>query len=531
MKALHREYLHLPCVDSASRHMDIAPMRTILRLSFFLAALSLAGCGSVIEPIPEDPVPLYWGIEKDGWLQGWARREEAWCACDSATLHATWTFPRDPFLRLCEIEYQRASGDLSRYDCRLGPGGEPWLRGRLAAETGGEFAWLATGWGDLELRRQLSATPPLPLDPRSPLSFEALGAAWDEAGRPETLELTTLIIEDPRDVTSPHPATLYYDGQLDPDGFPRESFRLERGEDTIHFKLFAQDFPRLWASLAMGVTLQYWGASPPNLTAFDPNFPEPAAYGVAGDTIESAHGDIHVIRFLPEGNGPFPALLMVAGAGPADADQGALFGFLADDLARAGILVMRYDKPGAGASTGSLDRVGLAERREIIDLLFSDLEADAASDPERIALLGYGEGAALALEAANRVDAAAVVALSPWLNRLDQLAEIPEAVDGPFILLGLECFGDKYLDRLGFDPAISLPLLNLPVLVCGAGLDGENPLQDVLEQVDLIEEGAADLDYREYPALGAAYNSTVPDLPPDPQFTQGLLDWLAATLP
>ncbi len=59
---------------------------------------------------------------------------------------------------------------------------------------------------------------------------------------------------------------------------------------------------------------------------------------------------------LPEGKGPFPAVVLVSGSGPQNRDEELLghkpFLVLADHLTRAGIAVLRYDDRGFGGSTG-----------------------------------------------------------------------------------------------------------------------------------------------------------------------------------
>ena len=500
------------------------------KLPILLAVLLVLGCGSVIDPVPEDPPPLYWAIEQDGVLQGIASRYDRWREGDDEIFITGWTLPREPFFQDCSIEYRRETGGLAQYDWTIG--GSNVLRGRIMPEARGDFAWIATGWGDLELRRNLSPAeaPPIPVDPRSPFSFELLGAAWEDADRPESLELSLLKIGDPRKITDPVEATLYHEGQLDGGGFPVEGFHLSVGEETLHFKLFSQDLPQLWTSLAWGITLQYLGENPLNIDPFLPEFPNSDGYYNEVFEIEGALGAVLGNFSIPEGVGPFPAILMISGGGNADRNQGALFGFLADTLARSGWFVARYDKPGLHDSEGSLFELGLDERQETLDAVWDSLSTDARVDLDHRVLLGYGEGASLAMEAATRLDASALVALSPWLNHPDELPEIPEAVDGVFTLLGLDCFGGKHLDRASFDPAVYLPALDLPLLVCASGLDKNNPIEDVLEQVGLIEGGAADLSYREYPALSAAYNATIPKQPPSWEFTQDLIAWLAETI-
>ena len=58
---------------------------------------------------------------------------------------------------------------------------------------------------------------------------------------------------------------------------------------------------------------------------------------------------------LPQGDGPFPAVLLISGSGLQDRDETLVghkpFWVLADHLSRAGIAVLRVDDPGIGKST------------------------------------------------------------------------------------------------------------------------------------------------------------------------------------
>lgn len=103
---------------------------------------------------------------------------------------------------------------------------------------------------------------------------------------------------------------------------------------------------------------------------------------------------------IPQGKGPFPAILLINGSGPNDRDETILghkpFLVLADALTRRGVAVLRMDKRGVGASTGASQ-----------DLTTVDYTADAKAavawlrhrqevDPARVGLLGHSEGAEIA---------------------------------------------------------------------------------------------------------------------------------------
>jgi len=109
---------------------------------------------------------------------------------------------------------------------------------------------------------------------------------------------------------------------------------------------------------------------------------------------------------VPAGQGPFPAVLFLSStgqqdrhgfAGPPPVDLGSHE--IGDALAQAGIAVLRYDERGFGGSAdGPVSYVGQLEdaRRGLRTLLVQD-----DVDPDRIAVVGHGEGGWRALQLAG----------------------------------------------------------------------------------------------------------------------------------
>ena len=68
---------------------------------------------------------------------------------------------------------------------------------------------------------------------------------------------------------------------------------------------------------------------------------------------------------IPEGEGPFPGVVLVAGTGPIDRDETfeghKFFKVLAENLAINGIASYRYDKRGVGGSTGDFSSVTIKD--------------------------------------------------------------------------------------------------------------------------------------------------------------------------
>ena len=120
---------------------------------------------------------------------------------------------------------------------------------------------------------------------------------------------------------------------------------------------------------------------------------------------------------LPEGEGPFPAVVLVSGSGPQDRDETIMdhkpFLVLADALTRAGIGVLRYDDRGHGASTGDASQATSADFAADAGAAVDWLRSRPGIDPRRIVVAGHSEGGLIAaMLAAARPDLAGIVMLA-----------------------------------------------------------------------------------------------------------------------
>ena len=109
---------------------------------------------------------------------------------------------------------------------------------------------------------------------------------------------------------------------------------------------------------------------------------------------------------IPEGAGPFPAVLLITGSGPQDRDETLLghkpFLVLADHLTRRGIAVLRVDDRGVGGSTG--DTMNSTSEDFAGDALagVAYLRSRKEVDRGKIGLIGHSEGGIVAPMAAAR---------------------------------------------------------------------------------------------------------------------------------
>jgi pimeloyl-ACP methyl ester carboxylesterase len=141
----------------------------------------------------------------------------------------------------------------------------------------------------------------------------------------------------------------------------------------------------------------------------------------------SAKVSIGATLTIPNGKGPFPAVLLIPGSGHSDRDEAVLghkpFLVLADHLTRQGIAVLRADKRGVGKTTGTFKDSGTKEY--VSDALagVEYLKSRPEVDAKKIGLLGHSQGGSVApMAAAQSRDVSYIVLLAaPGLSGYDIL--------------------------------------------------------------------------------------------------------------
>lgn len=103
---------------------------------------------------------------------------------------------------------------------------------------------------------------------------------------------------------------------------------------------------------------------------------------------------------LPDGPGPFPAVLLITGSGAQDRDETLFahkpFLVLADALTRRGIAVLRVDDRGVGGSTGASAQDTSLDFATDVEAGVAWLKQRPDIDRRRIGLLGHSEGGIIA---------------------------------------------------------------------------------------------------------------------------------------
>lgn len=137
---------------------------------------------------------------------------------------------------------------------------------------------------------------------------------------------------------------------------------------------------------------------------------------------------------LPQGNGPFPAVLLITGSGAQDRDETIFehkpFLVIADDLTRKGVAVLRVDDRGVGGSTGDLESSTSEDLAGDVVAGLAFLKGRKEIDPKHLGLIGHSEGGLVApLVAARSKDVSFVVLLAgPGVTGTDLLLLQNEAL-------------------------------------------------------------------------------------------------------
>lgn len=143
----------------------------------------------------------------------------------------------------------------------------------------------------------------------------------------------------------------------------------------------------------------------------------------------AAGGKMKAVLEMPEGEGPFPAAVIIAGSGPTDHNGNSPAGgtnnslkMLAEGLAAEGIASVRYDKRGIGMNTA----LGGSEA----DIRFGDFIADASVWTEYLerdgrftetAVIGHSEGALIGMAAAQQAGAGRYVSIAGAGRPIDEI--------------------------------------------------------------------------------------------------------------
>ena len=180
---------------------------------------------------------------------------------------------------------------------------------------------------------------------------------------------------------------------------------------------------------------------------------------------------------LPNGKGPFPAVILVHGSGPHDMDESIgpnkVFEDLAEGLADHGVAALRYEKRTYKyGSTMNAEKITLA--KEVVDDAVSAVklaQATPSIDPNRVFVLGHSlGGTCVPLIAARAPQVAGIISLSgtprSLLDVLDEQMDYILHLDGKMTRKKQDQLDEVHkttqLIREGRYDEVKTPLLGAP---------------------------------------------------------------------
>lgn len=129
--------------------------------------------------------------------------------------------------------------------------------------------------------------------------------------------------------------------------------------------------------------------------------------------------------------GKMPVVLIIAGSGPTDRNGNSSLGIsansyflLADELGKAAIATLRYDKRGVGESktTKAMVNIHFEDFVNDADALIKQLKADPRFS--KVIVLGHSEGSLIGMLAAEKEKVDAYISLSGAGDAIDKILEV-----------------------------------------------------------------------------------------------------------
>jgi uncharacterized protein len=230
--------------------------------------------------------------------------------------------------------------------------------------------------------------------------------------------------------------------------------------------------------------------------------PTAPSSGDTGAFFESAGARLHYVLDLPHGAGPFPGVVIGAGSGRTDASDGAAY---VPFLLTRGFAVLRYDKRGAGLSTGTYRDLNTANSPSQIGELGGDMAAGAAFLASRpniaaggIGLMGTSQaGWVMVAAAARNPDVRFIIAVTGSVIPVGRNIAYEELHDRPIdeAYAGLAA----YAGPGGFDPVPLLRSLTIPTLWLFGGDDRFVPTRECRPILAELRASGATTEDAEFP--------------------------------
>jgi uncharacterized protein len=233
----------------------------------------------------------------------------------------------------------------------------------------------------------------------------------DQGGK--GLPVTKVVFADSRVLFEMKAISGTYEGTMSADGFSIDGTWKQAGSEfPIVLEKMARDAGGQAADSSLSSTIPLPEAL---LRPQEPEEPYPYRVVEVSFTNTDAGIDLSGTLNLPEGSGPFPAVVLVTGSGPQNRDE-EIFGHkpflvIADYLARRGIAALRYDDRGVGASKGKFSAATTFDFAADAASAVAFLAARPGIDAGKVGIVGHSEGAIIATIEASRDPAVSFIVM------------------------------------------------------------------------------------------------------------------------
>ena len=252
-------------------------------------------------------------------------------------------------------------------------------------------------------------------------------------------------------------------------------------------------------------------------------------------------GELKAALQLPEGDGPFPVAIIIAGSGPTDKDGNTIGGgknnslkMIAENLAEKGIASIRYDKRGIG------ENQSLAKNEEdlTIDQLVDDVlklmdYAEADNQFTDIHVIGHSEGSLIGMLAVQNGKASTFTSIAGAGRQADELlkeqlsgqlppelmkeserilkalkaGETVDDVPADLQMLFRKSVQPYFISWLKYDPSAEIGKVDKPVLI----VQGTHDFQVPVEEAEMLKTGKPNAEF----VLIEGMNHILKDAPSD----------------
>lgn len=296
----------------------------------------------------------------------------------------------------------------------------------------------------------------------------------------------------------------------------------------------------------------------------DASYVTPASFSEANVTVDAGGWPLPGTLTMPNGKGPFPAVVLVHGSGPHDRDEtigpNRPFRDLGRGLASRGIAVLRYEKRSRAHAKRAASVPDITVKEEVVDDAVAAvqlLHKDERIDRSRVFVLGHSLGGTVAPRIARQApDQVAGLILMAGAVRpvhelmIDQIrylaksdgtisaeeeqqianfekfaAEMKTLKPGapPPRAPGINAPTSYWLDLRDYNPAADAAKLKLPMLILHGGRD----YQVTAAELDLWKAALGkrpDVTFKVYPALNHLFIAGSGPSVPNEYFRAGHVD-------